>query len=159
MTANASSAVVPATKRRTKRRVVGHRSIHAPTCSRVDSARSKARRVIDRVGGARHGPPNPPTLGAARGTRAAPREPACLSSSLDGLHHEAFPQAPVADHDGAGAGRVEGGQDDRYARNNQIGPAGLETRQRGAGLHAEAAQAVAQALDRGAAEAVAVDAS
>src|SRR5215470_17034853 len=52
------------------------RLVMASTSSKLNAAR----------GGPRHGPPPPPTLGALRETRVAPRSPACSSASARPAH-------------------------------------------------------------------------
>src|SRR2546421_2526604 len=51
-------------------------------------------RLICRRGGPRHGPPHPPTLGAPRGTRGAPRRPARGFSSVDVGGPDMAPHTP-----------------------------------------------------------------
>src|SRR3989441_688693 len=55
--------------------------------------RSTARALICLRGGPRHGPPRPPTLGAPRGTRGAPRP--CARSSVRPLLRDGLQQRPV----------------------------------------------------------------
>src|SRR5439155_21318045 len=55
--------------------------------------RSTARAFICLRGGPRHGPPRPPTLGAPRGTRGAPRP--CARSSVRLLLRDGLQQRPV----------------------------------------------------------------
>src|SRR3989449_9407230 len=68
------------------RRGTSRRISSAPTAGRKVTTVSRpiGGRLICLCGGPRDGPPHPPTLGAPRGTRGAPRSSACSSFYVGG---------------------------------------------------------------------------
>src|SRR2546425_1343006 len=80
------------------RRGTSRRIRSAPTAGRKVTTVSRpiGGRLICLRGGPRNGPPHPPTLGAPRDTRGAPRSSACSSFYVGGPHPAPPPPPPPA---------------------------------------------------------------